>query len=411
MAVLVAAASLLPPLFARDDAVGEFATLLGQYATRDVGAEPLTRVPLLLKGLIGGGWSGVVLFTPLERGHELALVAQCIALLLALAGLATGPRESPVARVGIAAGIATLAQAVFLVLVRPTTPLWMMSTLLAPAAVMLACGWWLLARRSIAWASLVGLAAMFHVLLGLAISWHSVRELDSVRAAEGPPPLLDATAPFPTRFVDQPIARMRLRRLERAARLGCGATLHGDFAAGDETAIGLPTRRACGERRPVRYGGREGPARHVAGFVATSWCAIGLRPEGFAGGFGITTRLVPLFPQQGPGWPQLAPTEVNLPPPSLQVTPVRVDALLARGSVLAITTRYRNFGESRLDRVLANGRSARLLHADNSSSFYACRDCDGPTQRWIVEGTGFDRAVDIVALQPMTRGPDACAVR
>ena len=126
------------------------------------------------------------LLTEFEGGHWVAVVVALVAMLASVAGLVLARRRgSP--ELGLACVGLTffVAQAVFLAVIRPITPVWMTSTLVPPFAFALACGWRSLARGGTAARSIALVAAGAWLAVGLAIFGFFVREIDTIRIGRG----------------------------------------------------------------------------------------------------------------------------------------------------------------------------------------------------------------------------------
>jgi len=107
------------------------------YVGADVAIDAWRRIPTLLAtAVVGGAWDGFLLMT----GWSLAAVrvawfAYCACLLIAATGLLVLPRERTGLRAAaVVAAAAFILQAAFLALLRPITPMWMLSSLLPPLA-------------------------------------------------------------------------------------------------------------------------------------------------------------------------------------------------------------------------------------------------------------------------------------
>lgn len=413
IAAAIAVASLLPPLLARTDAATEFGSAMAEYAARDIGVDPVSRALRLVASVaVGGGWHGMLLLTGFERGHWVAVVVAGVAMLAAGTGLSFSQRRgSPELRLACAGLALFAAQAVFLALIRPITPVWMTSTLVPPFAFALACGWRALARGGAAARAFAFVAAAAWLAVGLAIFAFFVREVDTMRIGRGGNVFMDAGMPWTTGYDEARIARVRLRRLERAVRHACGdVTLHGDLASADEAALGLPSRRACGAGAGVEYGGRAPDRAHVAGYVLESWCAIGLKPATAGDGFGYSSGALPIAPDEGALRPRLGPRQVDAIPAPLAAGPLAVRAELPAGAVVALGKRYGWLHDLVLHEVRAGGRPAVLVHEDLATRFYRCDGCGGHAVPWEIAGSGNAAGIDFVALSDDPGGVDACAL-
>ena len=410
LAAVIALASLAPPLFAPDADAVAVGAAFAQYAGNDVGVDPFTRALRIVASVAAGGaWHGMLLLTEVPSGEWLGLGIALFALSSAAAGWVLAARsDAPawrLARVGLAL---FAAHSLFVVLIRPVTPIWMTSALVPPFAFALACGWCVLARTR-AGAAIAGLAAAAWFGAGLAIHGYFVREIDTVRIPNAGNVFMDAGLTWSTGWTEARVARVRLRRLERAARMACGgATLHGDLAIADELALGLPTRLACGDEDDIRYGGRSDAHAHVAGFLAERWCSIGLAPDSLGSGFGFSRSAIPLAPRDGAKRPVLTARQIDPIPAPLAPGPIEVSAMAPGDATIAVGKRYGWLNHLAIASVSAGETRARLVHEDVATRFYRCDGCDAGEIEWKLSGEGNSTGIDIVALRDTPGGPDAC---
>ena len=410
LAAAIALASLAPPLVAADSDVSSVGAAFAHYAAHDVGVDPFTRALRIAASVAAGGaWHGMLLLTEVPRGEWLGLGIALLALASAAAGWMMAWRHDErswtLARIGLAL---FAVQCAFVVLIRPITPIWMTSALMPPFAFALACGWRALAR-SRPGATLAAFAAAGWFGASLAIHAYFVREIDTVRIADRGNVFMDAGLAWSTGWTEARVARVRLRRLERAARAACGgATLHGDLAIADELALGLPTRRACGDAVDVRYGGTDPARGHLAGYVLRSWCAVGLRPESSASGFGFTRRVVPLVPEAGARRARLSPRQIDPLPAPLEAGSLSLRVRAPSDGVLALGHKYGWLHDLSITRVATHGGHARLVHQDVATRYYRCDGCRGGSVEWTIEGRGHPSGIDLVALRGAPDGVDAC---
>ena len=413
LAAAIALASLVPPLLAHDSDAKTVGAAFAHYAAHDVGVDPFVRALRIAASVAAGGaWHGMMLLTEVPRGEWLGLGVALLALASAAAGWLVAARNDSatwrLARIGLAL---FAAQCAFVVLIRPVTPIWMTSALVPPFAFALACGWRAVAatpmRRAVA-----TLAAAGWLAASLAIHGHFVREIDTVRIATAGNLFMDAGLTWSTGWTEARVARVRLRRLERAARVACGGTtLHGDLAIADELALGLPTRIACGDDDAIRYGGRSRAHGHLAAYLAERWCAIGLAPESIGSGFGYTRAVLPLAPEVGASRPVLAPRQIDPIPAPLAPAPFEIVARAPGGATVAVGKRYAWLNTLDLESVEANGVPARLVHEDVATRFYRCEACGASEVEWRIAGQGNLASLDVVALHGARDGVDACAAR
>ena len=405
----IALASLLPPLLAQDGATALLGEAIATYAAADLGASPFSRAARLMGSIaLGGAWHGAMLLWSWTGAEGLALAAASFSCGVAALGLAAAARARDPAVVRAGFALAMFAgQALFLATIRPFTTVWMASTLVPPFAFALACGWEALVRRGGVARAFGGAAIAASFVLGLSMFPFFVRELDTVRVARGGNLLMDAAAPWAREYDEVHVARIRLRRLERAAAIACTAdVLHGDLAAADERSLGLPTKRACPERA-TRYGGSSRGA-HLAGYASRSWCSIGLRPDHLGSGLGYTRDVLPIGPAIGATRPLPGPRQVDPIPQPLVPVPFEYVVELPARAVVVVTNRYLWLNPLELGRIEAGDRPAELLHAASDTNFYRCVECSGERIRWLISGRGGVFGIDVVALFDSSGGTDPC---
>jgi len=410
LAATTAALTLLPPLVADANGATALGDALVRYAGADLGHDLVSRTLRLLGALaIGGAWHGLLLLAEVPAAEVLAVFVQAVALLAAAMGVARAARSyAPLARLAALGAGLVVAQALFLAWIRPITPMWMVSAMVPSFALVLAAGWRGLAESGTAAKATTIAVAALYLGASLSVLAFFLRDLRSVRGGDTNF-FIDASGGWATRFETVPNNRVRLNVLERIAPSLCGIeALHGEIAIADESALGLPIRRACGNA-PIRYGGRAGVS-HVAGFVSQTWCALGMHPDFIAGGVGFARNVLPLAPSSGAVRPVLGPRQIDPVAHPLDTSPLRFEVEAPADATLVLSHRYGWLHAFRVDAVRADGAPARPVYSDTRSRFYRCQACSG-TVRWQFDLLGNQGGIDLVAVGDHVRGQDPCEGR
>ncbi|MET0232643.1 MAG: hypothetical protein ABW186_17060 [Rhodanobacteraceae bacterium] len=401
LAALVVVVMLAPPFI--DHAPSAVARSIGAYVGGDVAVDAWRRTPALLaSAVVGGAWTGFLLMTDwTNAGVRVAWFAYCACLLVAAAGLLVLPRERTAVRsLAVGAAVVFVLQATFLVLLRPITPMWMLSSLLPPLAVLLGVGWYggfsseRLAIRSIAQTAFVACVALSLVPFGLFT--HSLR---AMRIASGANPYANAVE-FSERFTETSVPYFPARRVDRLARSLCEpAVLHARLAWAVEQSLGAPVRLACGHWPELRYGGVEGKGAHVAGLLPRAATASGIAPDRVVAGMALYDRVVAIAPASG-GKPTVlkrAQIHADRAPDLATAFAHEFDA---RGAdVVSLTNRFPGAMPLMVKAATANGAPARLLDDDGGSMLYACACDPSALVRWRFELEGVADDIDLVVLQ------------
>jgi hypothetical protein len=337
-----------------------------------------------------------------EATARTAWFALCACLAVAAAGLLMLRRERDDLRLAaVAAGAAFIVQAAFVALLRPITPMWMLSSLLPPLALLLGVGWYggfTTARGVLRGAACVAFAAC--VALSLAPFALFVRNLHSLRYAEG----ADAygnTIELSDRFAEAPVPYFPVRKLDRLAPSLCEpALLHARLAWVAEQSLETPLRLACGHWPALRFGGREGQGPHIAGLFTRAAKASGIAPDRVVAGMAIYEHVVAIAPASG-GRPTALKRDQIHPDRAPDVAvPFRVEFEARGADVAVLTNRFSSVMPLKVKAASANEVAARLLADDGGSMVYACTDCDpAATVRWRFDLAGVEDDIDLVVLQ------------
>lgn len=398
---------LAPPWFETATAVRDRS--IDAYMSKDVAVDFLRRVPLLIESLVAGGaWTGFLLMTTWSAAHaRLAWAVYCACLVIAAAGFVMLPRDA--ARLRLAAMIAAaifVLQASFLVLLRPITPMWMLSSALPPLAVILAIGWygWLGAGRgALRIAGAVALAVF--VALSVAPFGLFFRELRSLRVAEGANPLQNAIESG-DRYKATSVPFYPVRLLDRIAPDLCGeAVLHGRLAWVIEQSLGTTVRLACGHWPTLRYGGREGPSTHIAGLFERAADASGVAPDRIVADMALYEHVVPIAPASGGRPSGLRRDQIHVDGAPRASAPLALDFDARGGDVAVLTNRFPLAAPMGVHSVVADGRPAKQLYDDGGSILFGCAACDpSSTVHWHFALDAVEDNLDLAVIQGSARG-------
>ena len=401
LAALVVGVMLAPPLF--DHAPSIVSRSVGAYVGSDVAVDAWRRIPALLaSAVVGGAWTGFLLMTGwTNEGVRVAWFAYCACLLVAATGLLVLPRERTAVRaLAVGAGAVFMLQATFLVLLRPITPMWMLSSLLPPLAVLLGVGWYggfssdRFAMRSIAMIAFVACVALS--LAPFGIFMHTLR---AMRVAIGANSYANATE-FSDRFAETRVPYFPARRVDTLARSLCEpAVLHARLASVIEQSLGTTVRLQCGHWPELRYGGIEGAGPHVAGLLPRAATASGIAPDRVVSGMALYDHVVPIAPASGGEPTSLKRGQIHADR-APDISTAFAHAFDARGAdVVALTNRFPGAMPLTVKSATANGVPARVLDDDGGAMLFGCACDPSASVNWRFELEGVADDIDLVVLQ------------
>ena len=400
LAAALAALTLAPPWFDATPAATQRS--VDAYVGTDIAVGLWQRIPeLLATATAGGAWNGFLLMTPWSStAIRIAWFVYCACVLVALAGLLRLPRGSRLRNAAFVAIAIFVLQAIFLAVLRPITPMWMLSSMVPPFALVLGLGWygWFAFARERARSGAIVALAIF-TLLSLAPFGLYLRDLHRMRVAVGANPYQNVVE-VGDRYVDAEVPYLPVRRIERIAPSLCGtAVLHARLAWMVEQTLGVPVRLACGHWPELRYGGRAGPSRHVAGLFSRAAVASGVEPDSVVNGMALYENATPIAPAEGGKPTQLQRDRIH-PDRAPDVSiPFEVSFEVRGADAAVLTNRFSVAMPLKVRAVTADGRPARLLHDDGGSMVYGCSDCAaGQTVRWRFELEGVEDNIDLVVL-------------
>lgn len=402
LAALLCVLSLLPPWLDRAPEVTHALKGVDAYLADDVAHATGWRLLAVLRGLVvDGAWWGLLLLTPLPVGLAKALWWLWLAALgvgFCGLGLLRG-QDRRLFRLAMAAAGLFVFQAVFLVLLRPITPMWMVSGCMPLLALVMALGWlgWLRQpSRRIRTGGLLVLVGFTALSL---LPWSiALRRIDAMRGMAGANPLLDIRERGNT-VEETPVPFYPVRRYERLATSLCGpAVLHGRLAGMVEISFAVPLRLACGYWPDLRYGGVAGEGAHITGLLPRVARASGITPQRMQAGLAFYDRARPVAPAEGgharlPARLQINPQGAPGPARDLEWT---FEA--GAGDALVITNRLPFQGQLWNVEVTVAGTPAVALGSDGSSTVWRCQGCRGETAVWTVRAHAIEGNLDLVVL-------------
>lgn len=401
VAAAIAALTLAPPWL--DGAVAHGGRSVVAYVAGDLGVDAWRRLPALAaSALVDGAWNGFLLMTRWNLGFvRAAWFAYGACLAVSACGLVALVRARPHLRVvAIVAAAVFVGQAIFLVLLRPITPMWMLSSLLPPLAMLIGLGWYggiVASHRALRIAAGAGL--VLFGALSLAPFGLYLRNLDSLRVAPGVNPYLDAVETS-ARYIDVAVPYVPVYGIDRLAPFLCEAeTLHSRLAVIAEQTLAVPMRLACGFWPELRYGGREG-AVHLAGIFERSARAAAIAPDRVVAGLALYSRVTPIAPAIGAGRTILTRDQIHANYSAAPATKLDYAFETASGDVVVLTNRFPGIAPIDMHRVEVDGRPARRLDDDGGSTIFGCDAClAGSSAHWHLELGAVEGNIDLVVLR------------
>lgn len=403
LAAAIVALTLLPPCFERAGPVAATLKSVPTYLGGDIAVRPLQRIPEVVRSLIVGGarWGLLLMTTWKASVVRLAWWIYCACLLFAGLGVWRLRRgDSRLFRLALAAAALFVLQVVFVVLLRPVTPMWMVASCLLPLALNIALGWygWLRdtrpAIRGAATAALV-------VYVGLCVAPFSVelRDLRAVRVMPGVNPFFDVIE-YADRYINVAVPFYPVRRIDRLAKTLCEpAVLHARLAAVVEGTLAVPLRNACDHWPDLRYGGVAGDGPHIAGLLPHAAAASGIAPTRVVARMAIYDRVRAIAPAAGGRSGPLRRLQIHPESGGGPATKQVFEFDASGGDVVVLTNRMPNAAPMEVLRVDADGAPAALLSDDGGSRVYRCAGCEAAaTVPWHVELTGIPVNLDLVVL-------------
>ena len=395
--------SLLPPWLDRDPAVAAALKPIASYVDQDIGVQPLSRIPDVVRSIVvGGAWWGLLLMTPWKAAiAQAAWWVFCAGLLFAACGVVLLRDDARRLRTLCALALAAfLLQVAFVVLLRPVTPVWMIPTCLPPLALALATGWygWLGSGRG-TFRLAGGIALLVHAVLVLAPFSLLLRDIHALRVMPGVNPFFKA-GDQADRYIKVAVPFYPLRRIDRLSGALCAPlVLHGRLAAVIEPTFGSAQRNACGHWPEFRYGGIEGPGRNIAGLFAPAATASGIAPQRVIAHMAIYDDVRPIAPASGGRSAPLRRLQINPDSGTGPVAKTVFEFDASGADAVVLTNRLPMAAPMSIDKVAADGRAAALLYDDGGSLVYRCAACAPQTPvHWRIQLRGIEANLDLVVL-------------
>ncbi|HET6546572.1 MAG TPA: hypothetical protein VFG55_07500 [Rhodanobacteraceae bacterium] len=394
-------ASLLPPWLDATPAGTGVSLPVSDYLHHDVAVDAWPRLWMLVKNLwLDGSWDGLLLMTPWRpAAARLGWIVACAGIALAMTGVFRLPTR--MRRMFVVAIAVFLAQVVFLILLRPVTPMWMGVSALPPIACATALGWYGWFQRPHALRGLAVCTFVLTLLLALVPFGYFLRDLHSVRAPRGVNPYWDMAEPAPASYDVVPVPFVPARRLEAiSATLCADAVLHGYLAVLVEQSLATTVRNACGRLPDLRFGGREGPANHLAGIAAAAAAASGIAPLREMDGVAFYAHVRPVAPALGGRPRRLERMQVSAEAVVHAARPIRLEFMARGDEVVVLLNRFRLVAPLHVLAVTAGGKPSALLFDNGVSRLYGCRACaPQAVVTWQFELDGIEENLDLFTLE------------
>jgi len=403
MAAAVVLLMLAPPWF--DMTTGIAHRSVDAYVGTDIAVGVAHRFPALAESaLVGGAWNGFLLMTTWNAEHaRMAWFAYCVCVLVALIGLPFAWRRDAALRRGLVAAAALFVlQTALLVVLRPITPMWMLSTLLPPLAIVLAIGWygWLGAdaawRRRCAGVVLAIFAALSVIPFALFL-----RDLRSMRVAPGVNPY-DNAIESSDRYVAVAVPQWPAYRVGEIAESLCDAeVLHARLAWTIEQSLAIPARLACGAWPALRYAGRQGAGHHIAGIAEPAAIASGIEPDRVVAGMALyESRVTPIAPTSGGKPTRLVRDQIHPDHSANAFGPIVVEFDANGADVAVLTNRFPLVMPMKVRAVSADGIAMSALYDDGGSTVYRCMVCaQDASVHWRFELDAIEDDLDLIVLR------------
>jgi hypothetical protein len=401
--------SLAPPFFDTQAIDDSFRTSISSYVSKDLAHDVFLRVVEFFFALsIGGLWSGLLLMTRWSIGAVIiAWIFACLALTASVSGTVLNDRRSPHMRRWVLYSLLVLfAQVVFLVLIRPTTPIWMVPSCLLPLAFTVGAGFYRLMSSKNAWMRTTGLGLLLaYGALGIIPFRHFLGAVSTQRMMSGANPYWDIVqnaVRFDTRYVPF----VPVRHLDVLSKELCApVTLHALLGKSIEQSLAVTVRNACDDWPDIRFGGNQ-PGRHIAGINARVATSLGITPDRVVAQLALFDRPQVIAPELGSYADRLRRMQVTVRRSSSPTRPLSFEFDTIGRDVVSLTNRFENFSPTAIHRVSARGSSTEPIYVNASERMYRCASCSEqvPTH-WTVELDAIEENIDLVVLKNSSAAP------
>ena len=379
------------------------------YMSRQVGVANLVNMPQLVSAALIGGPQSVLAYLWPKASHVPMAAAVLIALAVSVPLVAAIGRRMPqAARAPFAAlWLAIVVFALWIALLRPTTPMYFLYAMAPFVAGLVALGVWLASRRA---PGAVGVAACVFVL-----ALHGAATYRMASAVESGQGTLSA------RILDVKDAGARhvfndtwfpaAGRASLGAFL-CGArTLHGHLAYIEDRSVGMDALFACGSAGTLRIAGSQATGGHWVGMSRAFWRKLDALPECWSGSLGMSRVAKVAWP--GEGIP-VANGRKYFPrdPSKAKLAPATVDIEAPRTQALMVTNPLVGYEALEEVRVLADGAAVAPLEANDLSRLFVAPAGSAPVAWSISFAATAPQAADIVFFERRRDGrPADCGSR
>ncbi|MBS0321480.1 MAG: hypothetical protein JSR18_13130 [Proteobacteria bacterium] len=367
-----------------------FATSVATTANANVAVIQWARLPRLAGALV---WDGAPMLFAMLRGagdtaRWLGTVASVLALVGAIAGTWLAWRARGVARLAFALTLVPLA---FVAVIRPTTPLYMLYTVMPGYALLVACGWTALGR--VAQPVIVIAALLLAGTAGASLVQAQYRgggPVDGARVVDvlqAPSPRVAADVWLPAWGVDA------------LGRWLCDhpAPVYGALPYLIDVHYTMPLRIHCPELAPAlaRPLGNTG----WVGLARRQWRTLGIAPTVTIAGIGIAPAASVLTAPQPRDWPLTAQYPPHAPPAVPPTSVERADVLPPHALLVLANTRATWMPDWSAE-IRCNDAPATLAASDAVTRVYRCAAGDPDARgRWTFGIQAADpHAIEVVAI-------------
>lgn len=381
---------------------------LAHWASTETAVELFKRFPDFFAGVLWLGPVSIVTELWLAPDAEPWLVRGLGGCILLLAGIGIlRMSANPEKRFRVLALVFLLAlQTLFVLLLRPISPYWMVLAHTPLVTVLLAGGLAALAstglaRRLISAALLALAVASQAMLFGFLID--PPVEMPFPAYAEGSPGIMDI-GQTPIGRIHVSHLRVSVPRIERAAAEVCGASvLHGHLAHLTDISFGLGFRRHCDQVAMPRLGGAHGEGeRAMAGLSHSAASALNCAHASAKVGLSLhevrrsAAMGLPFAPGAAGAFPWRDASEFEAAEWSLAIDLLPDEAAL-------VTNRLSGLRPMKVLEASCDTQAGIRVHDDRVLSLIRCPQTSGTTTLQL-RLTAVSEAVDVVSVSACARG-------
>lgn len=366
------------------------------YMSRQVSVANLVNTPQLVSAAIIGGPQAVIAWLWPKASGVPIIAAALAALAVAMPVVAAMSRRMPeAARAPFGAlWLAVVVFALWIALLRPTTPMYFMYAMAPFVAGLIALGVWLALRRAAAVAGVT--ACVLLLLLHAAVAYRMASAVESGQGVLSSR-ILDVKDENRRQFFND-------TWFPAAGRGSLGAflcgerTLHGHLAYIEDRSVGMDALFACRSVDALRIGGSRSPGEHWVGMSRAFWRKLGASPECWSGSLGMARTASVAWPAAGIS---IASGRKYFPrdPGKGRLVPATVDIAAPRTQALMITNPLVGYEALEDVRVLADGATVAPLAANDLSRLFVAPAGSGPVAWSIRFAATAPPAADIVMFE------------